>query len=193
MRAIFTSWVATLTSVVGFAWTVWPKALEPWQLVVVTLTCILFSASMLFDLKEHLRRRPKRFRKQEAIVAYMKKWLSVESRAVVFSRDLSWVDADVKQLLLRKAARDELTICVPTPNALALELQGAGATIVAYTKLKYVPKSRFTIVNDGRSDARVAIGKQVSGVHVVEEFEQGEHPVVDVIQDLVEFARRAAK
>ena len=110
-----------------------------------------------------------------------------EGRVAVFTRDMSWAgDAKIAQLLDAKAKRSELVICLPTHIPLTRELEALGAEIYTYQGLGYAPKSRFTVVRFERGDARVAIGRQIGGVHTIETFSVGEHPVFALAEDLVE-------
>ena len=93
-------------------------------------------------------------------------------------------------MLKTKAGKDELQICVPAMIPIAETLKEAGATILTYSPLKVVPQARFTIINFGRMDAQVAVGRRLEGTHAVEEFGAGDHPVFAVASDLVEIVTR---
>ena len=110
---------------------------------------------------------------------------------MLFTRDHTWAqDPRIRDLLFAKARRAELTICLPTDTDLTRDLRSEGAVIIAYPQLAYTPGARFTIINDGRiADAAVAIGRQVNGIQVIEEFPIGD-PVFAVTNDLVEVLRR---
>lgn len=125
------------------------------------------------------------------INAYMFRWISKGGRVVVFTRDHSWArEPKIRDLLFTKARNNELAICLPTDTDLSRELRAEGAEIIAYPHLAYTPGARFTIINDGRiADAAVAIGRQINGIQVIEEFPIGD-PVFAVTKDLVEVLRR---
>lgn len=54
------------------------------------------------------------FKTTAEINDYMYNWISKGGRVVIFTRDMSWAsDARIKDLLLRKAELEELSICVP--------------------------------------------------------------------------------
>ena len=196
MVRIVVPWLGTVASVFGFLYTLWPRTAEltTRQAVSVTILAILFVVALGFDIGEHLRHRPKRYKSHEKINRFMQRWISGGGQAVIFTRDMSWANESyIQELLVAKARKSELTICLPEPIALTNELERFGARIVAYPALQYVPNSRFTIINDNKMDARVAIGHQVKGVHVIEEFAAGDHPVFWVAKDLVEVIRKAAR
>jgi hypothetical protein len=148
------------------------------------------------DIRDHFRLAPKRFQSTQKINAYMKNWLTSGGRAVIFKRDMSWAhEREVREILFAKASRNELTICVEHPIPLANELADAGANIVSYAPLGHVPLSRFTIVDFEREGARVAVGGKIHGVHVIQEFQSGHHPIFAIADDLVKiliaYSRRA--
>jgi hypothetical protein len=121
----------------------------------------------------------------------MFRWISQGGRVVVFTRDHTWAhESRIRELLSTKARRDELTICLPADTDLTRSLRSDGAEIIAYPQLGYTPGARFTIINDGRvAGAAVAIGRQIDGIQVIEEFPIGD-PVFAVAKDLVEVLRR---
>lgn len=195
MLRIIGTWLGTIASVFGLVYTLWPPggAVSPRQAAWLTALAVLFIVTLMLDVREHWKRQPKRYKKPGAIVDYMHRWISGGSRVVIFTRDMSWArEPRIRDLLASKAQRSELTVCLPEPIELTDELARHGARIVVYPVLSYVPTSRFTIVNEDRMDARVAIGRQVKGVHVIEEFAAGEHPVFAVAHDLVQIIRRIA-
>jgi len=193
MRQIIVTWLGIVASVFGFVYTLWPARGEvtPYQAAWLTGLAMMFIATLALDIREHWSHRPKRYKKPASIIDYMYSWISSEGRVVIFTHDLSWAgDSRIRELLATKAQRSELTICLPEPIDLTNELARLGARIHTYPSLKYVPTSRFTIIREGREDATVAIGRKVHGVHVIEEFASGEHPVFSVAHDLVQLVSR---
>jgi hypothetical protein len=131
------------------------------------------------------------FKSTKEINDYMYDWISKGGRVVIFTRDMSWAsDPRIKELLYHKAAREELSICVPKKIPLTNELQKHGAQILSYESLGYIPQSRFTIINKDRMDANLAVGHRIKDDHVVEEFSIGAHPFFSVANDLVEIITR---
>ncbi len=142
---------------------------------------------------EHFRTAPKRFRDNKKINHYMRNWVSRNGRAVIFSRDLSWANDDkTKSILVNKAERDELIICLSKATQLSNELKQRGAKIVEYGT-DFVPKGRFTIVDYEKDGARVAIGLKRGDVHTIEEFRSGSHPMFAVAEDLARYVIRSAE
>lgn len=137
------------------------------------------------------KRKPKSLKARSQIRDYMYRWITRGGRVAIFSRDLSWVqDEEMRELLRRKAKRNELCVCLPNEIPLVRELATEGAEVHTYPELEYVPESRFTIINHGRSDAQVAVGGTFKERHVIREFSVGEHPFFSVANDLVEVVAR---
>lgn len=155
--------------------------------VGIAFTIIAFVA----EIYAFLIGRPKPLRSVRRIRNYMFNWIKDGGSVCVFSNDLSWVnDAEMIKMLERKAGRHELRICVPKMIPVADQLRTAGAVVHIYPALKYVPKSRFTVINLGRADAQVAIGRRIGRVHCVEEFAEASHPAFSMAHDLVEIIER---
>ncbi len=183
-----TAWIGSLASVIGLVVTIRPAGSDLTFVHggLIGFATIGFVGLMCCDAVVWWREQPQSFRRQADIDAYMYEWISSGGRVVIFTRDMTWAGgAAISQLLRNKAARGELTIVLPEVIPLAEDLASAGATIVAYDKLKFVPESRFTIINYDRMDARLAVGRRIKDRHVIEEFAAGEHPVFAIAKDLI--------
>jgi hypothetical protein len=161
---------------------------DAWQVVLLTLTMLGVLAVILLDIVSEWRNRPKSFVPNDPkIKEYMFNWLQSGGRAAIFSRDISWAnDNSIKSLLTRKAKNHELVLCLPKMTILAEELENLGAEVHVYPSLQYEPQSRFTIINKGRGDARVAVGTIIGRKHVIREFQAGHDPFFSVANDLLE-------
>ena len=127
----------------------------PWQ-IFAGLICVLNVAAIIWETISYFHSAPKRFRltRQDKIRRYMIKWLRSGGRTVIFTRDMTWVDATVQQILLAKAQRHELTMCIEHPLPIADALQREGAEIISYGELGVVPQSRYTIIDFEKHGAR---------------------------------------
>jgi hypothetical protein len=195
MLRLLVTWLAAAASVFGLLVTLRPveQALTGPQGAALALLGSVFLLAAYADIRDHLQRQPKKYKTDVEINAYMFRWISRGGRVVIFTRDHTWArDPKIRDLLSSKARRDELAICLPSETTLTRELRSEGAEIIVYPQLAYTPGSRFTIINDGRiADAAVAIGRQVNGEQVIEEFPIGD-PVFAVTKDLVEVLRRTS-
>lgn len=155
----------------------------------------LFALSSVYTLIISFKNKPKKYSKKVDIDEYMFNWISQDGRAVIFTRDMSWADSiGMIDMLKAKANKQELTIVMSHSTNLTNELKAYGAEIVLYGGVDFIPSSRFTIIRDGRSDARVAIGRRYSnGEHVIEEFDNSTHPLFSVATDLVSVLKKLEK
>jgi hypothetical protein len=193
MRAVISIWLGTLASVAGLFFTLHPAntRVSTIQAMLIGLAIAGFVTMITLDIRDYYRRRPKAYRTKEEINRYMHQWINKGGRVVIFTRDMSWaIQSEIRDLLLQKAAANELTICLPSHITLADELAQAGAEIITYEGLNYIPRSRFTIINKDRTDAQIAVGRLIDKKHVIEEYAEGAHPVFAVANDLVEILRR---
>jgi hypothetical protein len=158
---------------------------------MVVLSFALCCAALFAEWSEFERRRPIVLKGKRAIRDYMYGWLSQGGRAAVFSRDLSWVeDEQMIELLESKARRSELIVTVPHASGVLDRLREAGATINVYGDSDFELQSRFTIVNYGRSDARVAIGRSAGREHLVEEVGAGDSSAFAMANDIIKIGAR---
>ena len=190
LGAIIIVQLASLASILGLYFTLLPPGADRpfWHWVPIIFAVAVFLQLAFREVSDHLRSAPKVYRSKEKINSYMRDWVSSAGRVVIFSRDMSWAgETEVRQLLLDKAKRNELTVYLERRIPLTDELEQQGAKIVTYEELGHVPRSRFTIVDFGREGARVAVGVKVGDDHVIQQFRSGDHPFFAVAEDLVKF------
>jgi hypothetical protein len=153
---------------------------------LIGLAAVLIVLACYVRVNEYVERRPIILKSKKAIRDYMYAWISQSGRVVIFTRDLTWVeDAEMQDMLRIKAKKSELSVCLPKKVALSEELRELGASIYTYPELDLTPTSRFTIINLGSHDARVAIGHRRKGRHYIHEASAGEDPLFAIANDLV--------
>jgi hypothetical protein len=168
----------------------------PFLIKLLLLGLILLALILsIVDAAHYWRAKPKHFvRNSEPIKEYMAKWLNSGGRSAVFSRDLSWADVDtVANLLQKKACKGELIIFAGRQTELLRKLIDSGAEVFNYNNLSFVPKARFTIVDYGKEGARLAIGFQEDGKHVIYEYGPRDHAMMALAGDLVNLASQVAQ
>lgn len=175
-----------------YIWAVEKKFQWPW-LPWALYTCVAaFALAMYFEIFAAVRAAPKRYRDQNKINKFMCEWVGQPGRTVILTRDMSWAPSvETMKRLKQKANSGDLVILIRQENHTIKELQASGAQIISYDALGHIPLSRFTIVGFGRDGARVAVGRQAGGYHVIETFESGAHPIFAVADDLVRFIMRS--
>jgi hypothetical protein len=166
-----------------------PQATQAQSLWIggVTSVSTIIGLAIVYELVAYQKSAPTsiRFFKERRIRSYMRKWLLAGGRTVIFTRDMSWVNTPkVKQVLMDKARKRELIVCIEQMIPLAEELERAGAEVVQYGDLDVAPRSRYTIIDFGKDKARVAVGGGVGKRHIIQEFGNGEHPFFGVADDL---------
>lgn len=166
-----------------------------WQWFLLFIALVLFVFSIYLIISEYLSNKPKIYKDKSDIRNYMYNWIKNGGRVVIFTRDLSWVnDDEMRDLLRNKSRSKECIICMPKKIDKVIELEKEGATVIEYPALEYTPLSRFTIVNYGRDDAKIAVGKSIEdGKHVIEEYGNGGHPYFQVANDLVRILEKGTK
>jgi hypothetical protein len=183
------SQIGSIASLCGLIFTLKTQneTFSGWQWFLVFISILLFLISIYLIVSEYLSNKPKVYTKKSDIRDYMYNWIKNGGRVVIFTRDMSWVNDDAMKNLLRNKSRSkECIICMPKKIDKVVEFEKEGATVIEYPSLDYTPLSRFTIINYGRDDAKIAVGKSIeSGKHLIEEFGNGEHPYFQVANDLV--------
>jgi hypothetical protein len=161
------------------------------QLALVALAVALGLGVIAWELRGYLAERPW-VKNPKKVPAFMKRWITDGGRVAIFSRDLSWVDPEMKSVLIGKAAANNLVLAVPSPIALSEELSRHGADVILYPELDYTIKSRFTIIHLDKADTAVAIGYRLStGKHRIDRFTAtGNDPAFYLALDVMDFLRR---
>jgi hypothetical protein len=163
----------------------------PWWAIALLITAAFFFVVLV--VLELLTRRGHRVYKRtdtNGIRKYMHDWIEHGGRVAIWTRDMTWAqNPQSRALLLEKAKRNELILCLPEPNELARELEAAGSEVCAYgAKYLEAPGSRFTIAMFGRDGSRVAVGRAEGDTHVIDEFSRN-HPVFHLAEDLIVLVR----
>jgi hypothetical protein len=74
------------------------------------------------------------------------------------------------------------------------DLESLGATVYFYGKRSaFVPRTRFTIINETQQNPSVLVGRPDGLAHVIERHEGGDSPVVGLASDLDNFIKSQAK
>jgi hypothetical protein len=192
VRTILSGWISILLGLIGLWVTFNPDITKfsIFQVVLLTITFLGIIFMIYWDIYSYLKRKPKLYRTTRQIDQYMHNWISQRGRVLIFTRDMSWAASqDITKLLMDKAAKRELEICLPQPIPLTTELAAAGAEIYTYKSFNDSPSSRFTIIRYGKADARIAIGRNVDGLHRIDEYSFGSDPVFSIAYDLVRLVK----
>ena len=185
--------IGALASLIGLVFAVRPAG-TPWsppEILLLVLAILLGSVSIYFDITKYRSRPIRILKSRRAIRDYMYQWIKNAGAVAIFSRDLSWVDdAEIGALLEAKARNGDLTLILPKEVSLSEQLVSLGAKALYYPSIDYVIRSRFTLVNVGRSDTRVAIGRTEGTIHRIEEFSAGDHPAFYLADDMLQLMQK---
>jgi len=185
---------ASVGSLVGLLLKFLPSAdtLFGWNLALLVSAAFFLIVLVVLEVLAHRRHRVYATNDVRGIREYMHSWIEHGGRVAIWTRDMSWAqNQNTRRLLIQKAERGELILCLPQRNDLASELAAAGAEVCAYgTELLESPASRFTITFFGRDGARLAVGRAVGDTHSIDEFNSGDHPAFHVAEDLIGLVRK---
>jgi hypothetical protein len=178
--------LGSYASLAGLYYTVRPSGL-PFTIVeefLIVSSTILVAVHLAFEVSTMIKSWPRLFKSDADAKAYMNNWIKMGGRTSILSRDLSWVDDGVEKILLELARHSNLTILMEKENAVATRLHTAGAEIFLYEG-SHFPSTRFAITNEGRADARVALGAiNKNGYLEVREYSVGNatfHMCADIV------------
>jgi len=170
-------YLGTLSVVVTVLLGTVPMLLED-RLRILGLILVVLGAVLVYLTfrKESAQSEVLRFRRpkqQNKIDEYMVKLFQGSGATLVLTRDMTWAEntATLKDLLLAKARKKELTVIMESKTAFGTELIQAGATVFYYATLGISGvQSRFTIVDHKSAGAEVAIGRTSNRIHTIERF-----------------------
>ncbi len=99
---------------------------------------------------------------QAEIESEMKELVKAQGKICIMSRDLSWVNPEIKEQLIKK--NKNVRIFAQEKSPLTEELITGGVEVYYYGGLQFEPKTRFTIIRYNRPDHQVAIAETSSAL-----------------------------
>lgn len=152
--------LCSAASIVGLAFVNNMPFLLRLLIVVVGIICLVI---LIYDgYKQNLKNETV-CKSDEEIKAVMNRLISTRGKICVVSRDLTWVDDEIKKVI--KSKRDSMLIFAQNASQLTEELKKAGVIVKYYGKLHFEPKTRFTVVRYNRQNPQVAISNTQDSVH----------------------------
>lgn len=161
-----------LLMIINFNWE--SPAIQKSIFSVFLTLVFLFSVIRIIKLIREKSKNVFHANDTDGIKNYMEQWLNNDSRVVIVTRDMSWVSENdaIYNILLRKAKKDELTIIVKNSKNIVKQLETQGAKVFQYNNINFTPSVRFTFINYGLSNPRLAIGFKEHDFHKIKEFEK---------------------
>lgn len=126
------------------------------------------------------------------------KFISHGQDAAIFSRDLTWVNDEVLNMLTRKASSGELALFMPGPVPLSEKLVESGAVAYYYGNLLRDPSSfdgipRFTLVRPNTDNSELAFGNRRGDVHTIYYSRNAADPALSLAKDIYRLLRHSVK
>ncbi|MDP9695386.1 UNVERIFIED_ORG: hypothetical protein J2X79_002963 [Arthrobacter globiformis] len=197
LRTILTQLAALLATVASVLLANDLKTLvdTPWKLFLGLIVLLVAAVAAIWEIFGTFRSRPIRYRgdgRDEKILKHMTKMLRTQEQCVISSNDLSWVKGEMREVLIDKASKKSLTLVMPRANELSSDLEDKGAVAYYYGDEEFKFASRFTLVNQSRSDAWVAIGHGTTNEHTIRTIDSKDDPAIHLADDLFRLVRRRA-
>jgi hypothetical protein len=182
--------LGSYASLAGLYCTVRPSTLPytTFEDFLILLSIILAVFHIVFEVFSILKDAPMRLKTEKSIEQYMRGWVKLAGRTSILARDMSWVEEEMEIILNELASRNNLTIFMESQNSLAVRLKKRGAEVLYYEGLQFLPFTRFAMTNEGRGDARVALGFKGEAGLGVHEYTIG-HPVFHLCSDIINLLR----
>ncbi|MEL7569169.1 MAG: hypothetical protein AAGU14_01270 [Eubacteriaceae bacterium] len=168
-----------------------------WSIATFFIGLIFMIIWFLKDIKDYNDKKPIIYEKQEDIEKYMLNWINTGGQVVVYSRNLSWVNDEIKEMMFKKGS--ELTIFAQNTSKLIEELIDKNVNVYLYGCTEYEPISRFTIIRANRTDKQIAIAnvekrKQKEKHYIYESSRDSmDRRLLDISTDLIEFTKHVVK
>jgi hypothetical protein len=182
------SFIAAVASMVSVPFTLKPFAeWGPTGYAMLVVSAALLVIGVVLEIRAACSTTVFAKDNQRGIRDYMFRWIRHGGPVAIWTRDHTWVDDDeMRRLLIEKAQRRELTLCVPRATTFSDELGAAGADVVLHGLSD--PAVRFTITQFNKDTFSVALARPGSQFHVIEEYANSD-PSAALARDLVLLAR----
>lgn len=164
MKRIIMS-VGTCASIVSLAFlqqiTIWGR------IIILFIGIASFFILITDDIKSQITNEQICHNKDE-IKDAMKNLITAEGKICIMSRDLSWVDNEIKALLTLK--KSDALIFAEKESSLTKKLVVAGVIVKYYGKLGFKPMTRFTVLRYNTHEPQVAIASMQHSIRKRKKF-----------------------
>ncbi|MGM9543274.1 MAG: hypothetical protein ACI3VD_11415 [Candidatus Limivicinus sp.] len=158
MRRYFATF-AMLCSIVALAF------VKELSLIIRIILLIVAFLGAVDQLREDYKKNHENIRlckNQSEIEDAMEELVRSQGKICIMSRDLSWVNTDIKKFIEKKGTN--IRIFAQEESSLTKELISNGVDVNYYGIYKFEPKTRFTIIRYNRADPQVAIAETSSAL-----------------------------
>ena len=143
--------VATAASIFGLAFLDGLTALPRYIIMGIGIICFSW---LLYDEYKSNRVNERVCTNQDQVNKTMEDIIKSQGKICIVSRDLSWVDENIKQSLVNK--KENVLIFAQAKNDTTEQLKAEGIKVKFYGE-KYEPKTRFTAIRYNGANPQVAI------------------------------------
>ena len=167
LTIIFTlaGWVSSIIALIAF-----DRFTPFWQSFWILLIVILSIIYIVFQIASFGKNHIYTHKTETEVNNYLLNWLQQGSRTVIFTRDLTWGNAEgIKPELIKKAENKELIICLHKKTGITNTLEGLGAEIYVHNLNESQLKSRFTIIDYGKHNPKITVGTRDTLGHFINE------------------------
>lgn len=151
--------IAMLSSILALAFI---KEVPVWIRIILVIIGAIGAADQLREDFRINNENIKICKNQSEIEDAMKDIIRVQGKICIMSRDLSWVNEEIKTMIKKK--RNSVRVFAQAESQLTKELKEYGTEIYYYGGYHFEPKTRFTIIRYNRNDPQVAIAETSSAL-----------------------------
>ena len=151
------SWVSAIASAASILGLAFVPGIPGWGRACISALGIVCLAVLLFSEINAKKINQRICTSEEEIQAAMMQIIKAQGKLCIMSRDLSWVDAQIRNAMKKK---HDITIFAEKETELTKGLISDGIQVKYYGKYHFVPKTRFTVIGYNRNHPQVAIADQ---------------------------------
>lgn len=144
--------LGSVASIIGPCFSLNLSVVEKIIVILIGIGCFTY---LLIDDILSQRNNEKICKSEKEIKETMQALIKTQGKICIVSRDLSWVDFDIEQAIIKKG--ENIRIYAEHQIALTKRLESNGVEMRYYGDLGFNPRSRFTIIRYNRETRQVAI------------------------------------
>lgn len=137
--------------------------LSLWGKVIVMVIGLGCFAYLIIDDYKSQKSNEKICKSDKEIKDTMQALIKTQGKICIVSRDLSWVDEDIEQSIIKKG--NNIRIFAEHEIELTKRLENSGVEMRYYGALGFNPISRFTVIRYNRDTRQVAIANTQNSIH----------------------------
>jgi len=129
-----------------------------WKTTIIIFGVCCAIGIIIYSIIEYYREKPIVCKNDSETQEYLKDWINTDGKVTVLSRDLSWVDNNIKAIMKGKCA--DINIFAQKETSLTKELIASGCNVNYYGN-NFEPKSRFTVIRANKISKQIAMSTEI--------------------------------